>query len=50
MLHHVPGSAKDYRRDAVRLEMPRDQTHGLVAYRSEGDQDGGIYMVLSAYT
>ena len=38
----VLGAAHHDRRDAIRLKMPRDQTHGLMTHGSVGGDDGRI--------
>ena len=46
VLHNIERRANDYSRDAVRLEMPGDQTHGLVTDWSERGEQGRIGLVL----
>ena len=47
LLNNITSRAEDDRRNAVRFEMPGDQTHGLVTYRSQGDQQGNIDPILA---
>ena len=47
LLDNIAGRAEDDRGNAVRFEMPGNQTHGLVTYRSQGDQQGNIDPVLT---
>jgi hypothetical protein len=47
-LHDVAGGSHQYRRQAVLFEVPGDQTHGLVADRSEGREEHGVDAVLTA--
>ena len=47
LLNDIARRAEDDRRNAVRFEMPGDQTHGLVTHRSQGDQQGNIDPVLT---
>lgn len=48
LLNDVARGAKYHRRYAVRFQVPGDQTHGLVAHRSEANQQCGIDTVLTA--
>lgn len=47
LLNNIAGRAEDDRGNAVRFEMPGDQTHGLVTHRSQGDQQGNIDPILA---
>ena len=47
LLDDVAGGADDDGRDAVRFEVPGYQTHGLVADRSDTDQDRGVDLCLT---
>ncbi len=47
LLNNIAGRAEDDRGNAVRFEMPGDQTHGLVTHRSQGDQQGNIAPILA---
>ena len=47
LLNNITGRAEDDRGNAVRFEMPGDQTHGLVTHRSQGDQQGNIDPILT---
>jgi len=48
MLDDIPSTAHNDGGDAMRFEVPRSQTHGLVAHRSIGDQNGSIDLILLA--
>ena len=48
LLNDVPRTAHDCRGYAIRLQMPRDQTHGLVANRSKRREEHGVEAVLAA--
>ncbi len=48
LLNDIAGRAEDDRGNAVRFKMPGNQTHGLVTYRSQGNQQGNIDPVLAA--
>ena len=47
LLNNIAGRAEDDRGNALRFEMPGDQTHGLVTHRSQGDQQGNIDPILA---
>ena len=47
LLNNIAGRAEDDRGNALRFEMPGDQTHGLVTHRSQGDQQGNIDAILT---
>ncbi len=48
VFHDILGTAHNHRRDAMRFQVPGDQTHGLVAHRSSGHDEGGVDLVLLA--
>ena len=45
MLDDVPAGTDDNGRDTVFFKMSGCQTHGLMAYRSQGDEEGGVSTV-----
>ena len=47
-LDNVPRTAEHHRGDSVALQVPRDQTHGLVTNGSEAGEQHGIHTVLPA--
>ena len=48
MLYDISCSGDDDRRDAVLFEVPCDQTHGLVTYGSDGNENGRVDCVFPA--
>ena len=48
LLHDVTGAADDHGGEPRLLEMARDQTHGLVANRSQGNEHHQIDIVFCA--
>jgi len=44
----VPSTAHDYGRNPVRLQMPGNQTHGLVAHRSKSREKRGVHAIFTA--
>ena len=45
LLDDIPRRAEYHRREAIRLKVPSDQTHGLVANWSQRDEKHNIYGV-----
>jgi hypothetical protein len=48
LLDYIPSRTHDDRRDAGLFQVPGDQTHGLVAHRSEGDEDRRVHRIFAA--
>ena len=46
LLHDVAGAAHEHGGNAVRFQVPRDQTHGLVANRSNRHKERDVDLVL----
>jgi len=45
-LRHFTQERKAYGGDATLLDDAGDQSHGLVAHRSDGHQEYGVYLIL----
>ena len=49
-LHNISGATNDDGWDAVRFQMPCDQTHGLMTDGSQRHQQGNVHPILSTPT